>query len=77
MGVGSGGVNGRGFCRSKRERLQVVFRDGDYVSSPRGLCRSARSIIVGVGSLDMRVYRVDRIYGKKVCLYCAALRGGV
>ena len=36
MALVAGEFNGRGLCRSWRERLQVVFRDVDYVSGPRG-----------------------------------------
>ena len=54
----------------------MVFRDEDYVSRLRGLCRSARSMIVGVGSLHMQVYCVD-CFEKKCACIVSALREDV
>lgn len=45
--------------------------------APRGLCGRARSIIDDSQwcSLHMRVYRVDELFEKEMCLYCSGLRG--
>ena len=54
-------------------------RDCRWFSETRIMCRSARSMIVlvGVGSLHMQVYRVDKCLERKCAWTVVALRGAV